>query len=506
MKKKILVVDDNRVLLNFIDRMLRKEGHEVAIAGDAFAALNILTDFVPDVMFIDFIMPTIDGDKLCRIVRKMRHMENCYIVFITAAAAELDFDYTKVGANACIAKGSFESVAGYIRDAIRDSDMPHRNSSPKAIMGLESVNVRQMTKELLLRHRHLQTILERMSQGILEIQSGKVVYANSAAIALFERSEEDIIASYPLDLFEESIRSEIEAIMNPENRLSEFENRGLDAELNGRQVLIECLPVGTEESTAILLITDVTHKKRLEAKFNEFRRLEAIGTLAGRVAHDINNLLMGIQGNTSLMLLEIEKNSTHFDSVKNIERCVKKGSKLTKELLGFARGGKYFVRDIDLNSLIEKNIYIFDDANRIIDINKEYQDDLWPIEADVKQIEQVLVTIFVNASQAIGTKRGEVSIKTENISLTKKFTEQFEVEEGDYVKLSLTDNGIGIDDSDKDRIFEPFFTTKEIAAGTGLGLAAAFGIIKNHCGIINFSSKKGQGTTFNIYLPAIPQN
>ncbi|MCD6273164.1 MAG: response regulator [Deltaproteobacteria bacterium] len=504
MKKKILVVDDNRVLLNFIDRMLRKEGHEVAIAGDAFAALNILTDFVPDVMFIDFIMPTIDGDKLCRIVRKMRHMENCYIVFITAAAAELDFDYTKVGANACIAKGSFESVAGYIKDAIRESDMPHRNSIPKAIMGLESINARQMTKELLSRHRHLQTILERMAQGILEIQSDKVVYANSAAIALFEMSAEDIIASYPPDLFEESMRSEIEAIMNPDNSLSEFDNRDLNTELNGRQVLIECLPVGTEP-TAILLITDVTHKKRLETKFNEFRRLEAIGTLAGGVAHDINNLLMGIQGNTSLMLLEIEKDAIHFNSVKNIERCVKKGSRLTKELLGFARGGKYLVRHIDLNGLIEKNIYIFDDTNRIINLHQECQDNLWAIEADEKQIEQVLETIFVNACQAIGTKRGEISIKTENISLTKDFTEQFEVEEGDYVKLSLEDNGGGIDNSDKDRIFEPFFTTKEIGTGTGLGLAAAFGIIKNHCGIINFSSKKDQGTTFNIYLPAITQ-
>ncbi|MCD6224969.1 MAG: response regulator, partial [Deltaproteobacteria bacterium] len=386
MKKKILVVDDNRVLLSFIDRTLKKEGHEVVIAEDGFTALNILTDFIPDIMLIDFIMPTIDGDKLCRIVRKMQHMENCYIVFVTAAAAELDFDYTKVGANACIAKGSFESVAGYIKDAIRESEMPHRNSSPKTIMGLESINARQMTKELLSRHRHLQTILERMAQGILEIQSDKVVYANSAAIALFERSAEDIITSYPPDLFEKNIRSEIEAIMNPENRLSEFANRGLDAELNGRQVLIECLPVGTEP-TAILLITDVTHKKRLETKFNEFRKLEAIGTLAGGIAHDINNLLMGIQGNTSLMLLEIEKNGIHFDSVKSIERCVKKGSKLTKELLGFARGGKYIVRDIDLNSLIEKNIYIFDDTNRIINLNKEYQDDLWNIEADEKQIE-----------------------------------------------------------------------------------------------------------------------
>ncbi len=504
MKKKILVVDDNRVLLTFIERLLKKEGYEVAVAEDGLTALNILTCFVPDVMFIDFIMPTIDGDKLCQIVRKMRHMENCYIVFITAAAAELDFDYTKVGANACIAKGSFESVAGYIRSAIKDSEMPNRNSTSRTIMGLESVNARRMTKELLLRHRHLQTILERMAQGILEIQSDKVVYANSAAVALFERSYEDIITSYPPDLFGDNARSEIEAMMKPAKHSAEVDSHDLNLELNGRQVLIECLPVGSEP-TAILLITDVTHKKRLEAKFNELRKLEAIGTLAGGIAHDINNLLMGIQANTSLMLLDIEKNNPHFDSVKGIERCVQKGSKLTKELLGFARGGKYVVRPLDLNSLIEKNIYIFDEANSIINIHKDYQDDLWPMEADENQIEQVLTTLFVNACQAIGTKRGEIKIKTENIDLKQDFATQFEVREGKYLKLSVTDNGEGIDPSNRDRLFEPFFTTREIGTSTGLGLAAAFGIIKNHCGIITFSSKKGMGTTFYIFLPAITQ-
>ncbi len=501
MKKKILVVDDNRVLLSFIERLLKKEGYEVAVAEDGFTALNILTYFVPDVMFIDFIMPTIDGDKLCQIVRKMRHMENCYIVFITAAAAELDFDYIKVGANACIAKGSFESVAGYIRNAIKDSEMPHRNLTSRTIMGLESVNARRMTKELLLRHRHLQTILERMAQGILEIQSDKVVYANSAAVVLFERSYEDIITSYPPDLFGDNARSEIEAMMKPANQV---DSRDLNLELNGRQVLIECLPVGSEP-TAILLITDVTHKKRLEAKFNELRKLEAIGTLAGGIAHDINNLLMGIQANTSLMLLDIEKNNPHFDSVKGIERCVQKGSKLTKELLGFARGGKYVVRPLDLNSLIEKNIYIFDEANSIINIHKDYQYDLWAMEADENQIEQILTTLFVNACQAIGTKRGKIKIKTENVDLKQDFATQFEVREGKYLKLSVTDNGEGIDPSNRDRLFEPFFTTREIGTSSGLGLAAAFGIIKNHCGIITFSSKKGLGTTFYIFLPAITQ-
>ena len=502
--KKILVVDDDRVLLNFIAKMLRKEGHEVVTAGESFEALNILTKFIPDIMFIDFIMPNIDGDKLCQITRKIRGMENCYIVFLTAAAAELDFDYTTVGADACIAKGSFETVTRYILAAIKESDMPQKNRRHKTIMGLETINARQMTKELLLRHRHLQTILESMAQGILEVQSDKIVYANSAGVNFFEKPYEEIITSYPPDLFKADVRSKIEAVMKPENGLSAFNEQDLHMELNGRQVLIKALPI-KKEPTAILLITDVTQKERLKSKFNELRKLEAIATLAGGIAHDINNLLMGIQGNTSIMLLDIEEGSRDYDAVKSIERCVNKGSKLTRKLLGFSRGGKYNAQNVNINRLVEKNRYLFENRNHLINLNLECEDELWAVEADETQIEQVLTTIFINACQAITGTAGNIHIKTENIVLENDFTKQFEVEAGKYVKLSLTDNGIGINELDKHRIFEPFFTTKKIGDSTGLGLAAAFGIIKNHYGIINFTSEKNKGTTFNIYLPSIIQ-
>ena len=502
--KKILVVDDDRVLLNFIAKMLRKEGHKVVTAEEGFAALNILTKFIPDVMFIDFIMPNIDGDKLCQIARKIRGMENCYIVFITAAATELDFDYNSVGADACIAKGSFESVTRYILSAIKESEIPQKNRSHKRIMGLEAINARQVTKELLVRHRHLQTILESVAQGILEVQSNKIVYANSAAINFFSKPYEEIITSYPPDLFTADVRSKIEAVMKPANGLSKFNEQDLPLELNGRQVLIKALPIG-KEPTSILLITDVTQKKRLESKFNELRKLEAIGTLAGGIAHDINNLLMGIQGNTSIMLLDIEKGSRYYNSVKNIERCVNKGSRLTAKLLGFARGGKYNVKNINLNKLVEKNRYLFENRNRMINLHREYKDKLWEVEADEAQIEQVLTTIFINAYQSITGTSGDIHIKTENIVLENDFAKQFEVEPGKYIKLSLKDNGIGISEPDKQRIFEPFFTTKKIGDSTGLGLAAAFGIIKNHYGVISFTSEKDKGTTFNIYLPSIMQ-
>ncbi|MGD8901766.1 MAG: response regulator, partial [Desulfobacterales bacterium] len=178
MKKKILVVDDDRVLLKFATDLLEKEGHEVATAQDGFAALNQLTSFYPDIMFFDLIMPKIDGDKLCHIVRKMPHLKDCYLVILSAAVAELDFDHTEIGADAYIAKGPFDLMGKHLLAAIEASEVPRQDDEAKPIKGIENVYARQLTKELLSRNRHLETILESMAEGILEVFSGKVVYAN----------------------------------------------------------------------------------------------------------------------------------------------------------------------------------------------------------------------------------------------------------------------------------------------------------------------------------------
>ncbi len=166
MRKKILVVDDDRVMLKFITKLLTREGHEVLTAEDGFAALNLLATFSPDIMFFDLIMPKIDGGKLIKIVRSMPQLKSCYLVIISAAVAEIDFDFEETGADSYIAKGPFSSMAEHIKAAIEVSDAPPDKDESKPIRGLESVYARQLTKELLSRNRHLETILESMAEGI----------------------------------------------------------------------------------------------------------------------------------------------------------------------------------------------------------------------------------------------------------------------------------------------------------------------------------------------------
>jgi two-component system, cell cycle sensor histidine kinase and response regulator CckA len=248
-------------------------------------------------------------------------------------------------------------------------------------------------------------------------------------------------------------------------------------------------------------VRDITRDKELEKRFQEAQRMESLGTLAGGIAHDFNNLLMGIQGNVSLMYLDVEDDPGFAEKLQSIEDCVESGSRLTKQLLGFARGGKYVVKPMNLNKILMSSAEMFGRTRKAISIRGEYEPDLWTVAADGNQIEQVLVNLYLNAWQAM-QQGGELTIRSENTVLDKFFAKPHDVQPGRYVKISIIDHGIGMDETIQRRIFEPFFTTHEPGRGTGLGLASAFGIIKNHHGLITVQSKLGEGSTFCLYLPA----
>jgi len=253
---------------------------------------------------------------------------------------------------------------------------------------------------------------------------------------------------------------------------------------------------------------DVTERKRLEEEqeglreqINQVRKLESIGTLAGGIAHDFNNLLMGIQGCTSLMLMDIDTQHPHYKPLKTIESQVQSGAYLTKQLLGYARRGRYEVKSTDLNELLAKTVSVFSRTNKGIHIYQKYEKLLWKTEVDQGQIEQVFLDLFLNAAEVM-PGGGSLYLETENTILDEHYIKPYEITPGAYVKISVTDTGTGMDEETMLRIFDPFFTTKDMTRGAGLGLASAYGIIKGHKGIINVYSEKGHGTTFKIFLPA----
>jgi two-component system cell cycle sensor histidine kinase/response regulator CckA len=249
------------------------------------------------------------------------------------------------------------------------------------------------------------------------------------------------------------------------------------------------------------IFEDISERINLEAQLQQAHKMESLGTLAGGIAHDFNNLLMGIQGRTSLMLLDTDSQHPFFEHLKGVEDYVKSASDLTKQLLAFARGGKYEVIPADLNEIIQNGSDMFGRTKKEITIHRREQKDIWTVEVDRGQIEQVMLNLYVNAWQSM-PGGGELYLETENVMLDDDMVMPYDVDPGKYVKVSVIDTGVGMDKATQKRIFDPFFTTKEMGRGTGLGLASAYGIIKNHDGIIKVASGKGEGTVFSIFLPA----
>jgi two-component system cell cycle sensor histidine kinase/response regulator CckA len=246
---------------------------------------------------------------------------------------------------------------------------------------------------------------------------------------------------------------------------------------------------------------DITLQKQMETQLQIAQRMEAIGTLAGGIAHDFNNLLMTIQGNVSLMLDDTSSGHQHHKYIRNIEKQIRSGSKLTAQLLGYARKGKYKVQALHLNGLIENTSKTFARTKKEITIHSELDSDLYGIEGDEGQIEQLLLNLYVNAADAM-PDGGDLYLKTTNISHTEIKGGPYKPKPGTYVLLLIRDTGAGMDEETMKHIFEPFFTTKEMGRGTGLGLASVYGIVKGHGGYIDVTSVRGKETIFTIYLPA----
>jgi signal transduction histidine kinase/CheY-like chemotaxis protein len=274
---------------------------------------------------------------------------------------------------------------------------------------------------------------------------------------------------------------------------------------------IHKVPLIDQDGTCRRLLTvstNITHIKEAEEEKNklqnqllQIQKMEAVGTLAGGVAHDFNNILMGLQGYVSMMLHEMNPDHPFRTKLENMGNYVNRGSDLTRQLLGFARGGKYDAKPTNINELLGKSVDMFGRTRREISIHRIFAEDVWTVEVDQGQMDQVFLNLFINASQAM-PDGGDLDLTTENVTFGEDDSNPAGMSSGKYVKISVTDTGIGMDSSTLVRIFEPFFTTKQKGTGTGLGLASAYGIIKNHGGYIYVFSEPGKGTTFHVYLPA----
>lgn len=366
---------------------------------------------------------------------------------------------------------------------------------------------RKQVEEALNRsEKKYRLLIENMNDAIFIVQNRKIVFANQKTVSLLGYSMKELVDMDLIDLFHPKDHREILERFNGETKTEGHRDdpfRLLKKEGSESWVHIHQVPVMWEGvPSLIFFLRDITRDRALEKQISEKQRMASIKSLARGMAHNFNNLLMVIQGHVSLLQLDLTHEDKQYERLISIEKHVELGSSLTSRLLAFSGMGKLSTGVIDVNRQIENTIDQFTGYRELIRFQKRLEPDLWKIKGDPIQIRQILTDLLMNAREAM-PQGGDIILQTENISFYKNDLRPDELKRGRYIKITVTDQGMGMDKQTQLRAFDPFFTTKSRTDKVGLGLAAAYGTVQNHDGLINFYSEEGRGTTFQVYLPAL---
>lgn len=384
----------------------------------------------------------------------------------------------------------------------------------------EEIEERKKTEEELREAQERYQALFNSKTNLVFVMdaAGNFIDANASALELSGYAKEDIPNLNYLQLIHPD--QDVEVIANTMTELLETGTQiePLEVKLkskNGKTIYLQTggtLIPGKDEIIGVA--RDITDQKTaeearqtLEKQLLHSQKMEAIGTLAGGIAHDFNNSLQAILGFIQILLFNKKKDPADTDKLRKIEAAALRASELTRQLLTFSRKIESKLRPVDLSQEVKQVKKLLKRTiPKMINIELHLQKNINSINADPAQIEQVLMNLCINASDAM-PQGGNLTIKTENVVFDKEYCRiHLEAVPGDYVMLSVSDNGIGIDKATLEFIFDPFFTTKDPSKGTGLGLAMVYGIVKNHQGHINCYSEPGQGTIFRIYFPVLQEN
>lgn len=357
-------------------------------------------------------------------------------------------------------------------------------------------------------------ITEFANDCILVLQEGKVVFANTACAGLIDRP---LTGSTPVDFLDSVVPEDRKALLEHYALLMEgghapsphpvrMERKDGDQ----RFADITASAIRYRNRPAILaVVRDVTERVQaekekilLETQLQQAKKMEAIATLAGGIAHQFNNALFPIIAGLDLLEMGLTDPARAENSIKRMRRCTERMGRLTDQLLAYAEGGKYHPQSISLSAMVTDTLpLIRHTLSSDIEVVTDLPEDISPVRGDVTQMQMVLSAILSNASEAI-TGKGRIRISARNTEMdTDTPDRDADLKSGSYVSLILEDNGKGMDEETRNRIFEPFFSTK--FEGRGLGMAAVYGIIKNHHGQIRVHSELNKGTTVQILLPAV---
>jgi len=491
---RVLMIEDNEHDATLIQRELARlpgkaDVHRVSTEAGFAAALR---EFDPDIILCDHNIPSFGGWAALEMAR--RALPDVPFILVTGSLDE-------------------ETAVAYLKAGATDYILKDRviRLGPAVIEALERARQRQ---ELRRQERLLRQIIDANPSLIfVKDWEGRFVLVNQATAEVYGTSVDELVGKTDADFNSNTdevshfLRDDREVMLSGRPKLiaEERVTNPTSRETRWFQTIKVPLRLPDDDVPKLLgVATEITERKRLEEQLLQSQKMEAIGQLAGGVAHDFNNILTAIVGYTDLLAAEFGSGNRHLEDLEEIRKAARRAAALTRQLLSFSRKQVIEPRIIDVNGVVQNlDKMLRSLLSENIELTTHLAEPLDSARADPNQVEQVIMNLAINARDAM-PEGGKLTIETGNATLDDTYAAQHvSVIPGAYVMLAVTDTGTGMDEDTQSRIFEPFFTTKPVGRGTGLGLSTVYGIVKQSGGNIWLYSEPGKGTTFKVYLPAI---
>ena len=553
MATSILVVEDSRTQAEALRAVLVDHGWEVTVAPNGEAALALVPGGPFDLVVTDILMPGITGYEVCRRIKTDLRRPDLPVILLTslsdptdivrglecgadnfltkpyrpdhllervehvlrnrnlrqASKVELGITLNFLGSTFTISSDK-EQILGMLVSTYEDAVLKNRELRQRE-QELEAAKA-ELTRYVGTLEQRLEGVLANVPDVVFSVDATleQLYYISPACTRVLGFTAEASAAArtrwraaiHPEDR-PRVIAADHQAVAAGRQTTAEYRIRHRDG--SERWIQETLSPVRDERGTVVRvdgIARDITEQRRLEEQLRLAQKMEAVGTLAGGGAHDFNKLLAVIRSTTDLALLDLPAEIPVRADLMQVAEVVDRAAALTRQLLAFGRKQVLAPRALDLNALIAGTAKL---VERIIgeDVRLALHQTTDPttVYADPGPLEQVVMNLCANARDAM-PQGGEMAILTERVTLDGHFCETHPwARPGDFVRLTVSDTGVGMDATTQARIFEPFFTTKEMGRGTGLGLAVVYGIVKQHAGLIHVYSEPGRGTAFRVYLP-----
>ncbi len=467
-----------------------KQDHIVRYAEDAFTALDVIKDFTPDIIYVDLVMPKISGDILCKILRTMPHLSKTYIVIVSASVLERGDELGNYGANAAIAKGPFSVMSKYLLETVEESDSASSLQGELVVKGSDTFYAREITKDLLSTNNHLLILLESMSQGVMEIEFNRVLYANPAMSKILKIEEEKLFGSYLNETVDTDTWNILSKRISTCQDTSYSEEKNRPIKIYNRHVILQCLQIQGQENKRLVLMTDITERKRMEAVVEATNLTDNLGYIFSGIRHEIGNPVNSIK--MALTLLNKHINSYDTETITEfVQRSlleVERLEYLLKALKNFSLFETPNVNKVSINCFMDNFISLVNNdlSKKNIDLKTMVDEDEMFAFTDDRALHHVLLNLLINAVDAVEkTTFPHITIAVKR--------------ESPWIIIKVNDNGYGIPDMDQKNLFKPFFTSKP--QGTGLGLVIVQKMLLKMNSKISIESITDFGTTVTVSLP-----